>query len=146
MPMGVVRVFRQAGRNATERVPSSSTTPAPGCSTAVSKTTPWSTYSLAQAKTGLGPKVHNRAARETPGRAAAFGEKTGTGIDAGLFFVNSKGNSDFSLKVATDVRRCSMLLRPAAPYLIHLVAPIPGLAYRSATLANAAALLLRLGQ
>ncbi|MBS0190071.1 MAG: hypothetical protein U0573_00955 [Phycisphaerales bacterium] len=85
------------------------------------KTTPWSTYSLAQAKTGLGPKFTTELL-ETPGASAAlWREKTGTGIDAGLFFVNSKGNSDF-FELEGGYGYCGdvpMLLRPAALHLIH---------------------------
>lgn len=85
------------------------------------RTSPWSNYSLAQTKAALS-KDFQAELFETPGaNAILWREQTARPIDAGLVFVNTKGNSDF-FELENGYGYCGdvpMLLRPAAVHIIH---------------------------
>ncbi|MBX3388385.1 MAG: hypothetical protein KF691_02895 [Phycisphaeraceae bacterium] len=85
------------------------------------KSPPWSDYSLAQSKSALSAAFKSDLT-ESPGAGISnWREKTQHPLNAGLIFVNSKGNADF-FELESGYGYCGdvpYLLRPAALHLIH---------------------------
>ncbi len=85
------------------------------------KSTPWNTYSLAIAKAALSKSFTAELAESPGANIGAWRERVARPIDAGLFFVNTKGNSDY-FELESGYGYCGdipMLRRPAAIHIVH---------------------------
>lgn len=86
------------------------------------KSAPWSLFSLARARAALEPAGVKSTLFESPGATiSAWREATSRPVEAGIVFVNTKGNADFfeldgGLGYCGDV---PLLTRPAAVYFVH---------------------------